>query len=205
MTNSPVLVVCLLALAAVLVATAIRRARDRARRWAAGAAGERETAAILAGLERHGFVALHDRRMPRFDRANIDHLVVGPTGVFTVETKRYAGEVRLRGIFGLGRLRPRHNGKRIDHVVDQAGFQADAAEKVLGGAPVAAVVVVHNATLGWPRLRRPVTGGVRWCAGGDNLAAYLLRGRHRLSRRQVQATADRLDRALSPAAGLRRG
>jgi hypothetical protein len=184
---------------AIVALLAIVRARaHRRRRWAAGAAGERATAAILEGLEGRGFIALHDRRIPGMDRANFDHIVVGPTGVFTVETKRFAGRVTLRGRLGsgLGRLRPRHNGKPIDHVVDQAHHQADALDRTLGhGRTVTPLVVIHNAELTQPRFRRPITDGVRWCSA-DDLPQVLRRGSARLSRRRVRAVADALDRAL---------
>jgi hypothetical protein len=38
---------------------------------------------------------LHDRRIPK-TRANIDHVVVCPTGVLVIDAKRYAGRPRLR-------------------------------------------------------------------------------------------------------------
>ena len=54
--------------------------------WNTGAEGETRTAEFLASLEPAGFVVLHDRLMPA-SRANIDHVVVGPTGVFVIETR----------------------------------------------------------------------------------------------------------------------
>lgn len=54
--------------------------------WRTGALGEERTAALLRPLEAQGFRVIHDRRMPR-SKANIDHIVIGPPGVFVVETK----------------------------------------------------------------------------------------------------------------------
>jgi Nuclease-related domain len=48
-------------------------------RLAAGSGGERRTARLLAALERHGWVVLHDLALPG-SRANLDHLVIGPGG-----------------------------------------------------------------------------------------------------------------------------
>ncbi|WOQ17838.1 nuclease-related domain-containing protein [Raineyella sp. W15-4] len=48
---------------------------------------------------------LHDRRIPG-SRANIDHIIICPAGVFVVDAKRYQGkrpELRVEG----GLLRPR--------------------------------------------------------------------------------------------------
>jgi hypothetical protein len=47
---------------------------------------------------------LHDRRIPR-TRANIDHIAVGPSGVFVVDAKKYRGRPSLRVEGGL--IRPR--------------------------------------------------------------------------------------------------
>jgi hypothetical protein len=65
--------------------------------WATGAKGEAKTGRALARLGDE-FVVLHDRRIPG-SRANIDHIAVGPAGIFTVDAKQYSGklEVRARG------------------------------------------------------------------------------------------------------------
>jgi hypothetical protein len=47
---------------------------------------------------------LHDRRVPR-TKVNIDHIAVGPTGVFVIDAKRYNGRPHLRVEGGL--FRPR--------------------------------------------------------------------------------------------------
>jgi hypothetical protein len=58
--------------------------------WRRGAAGERRTARLLEPLERHGWVVLHDLSVPG-SRANLDHLVIGPGGVFVIDSKQYRG------------------------------------------------------------------------------------------------------------------
>jgi hypothetical protein len=73
--------------------------------WASGAKGE---VALGARLDRHAnesIAVLHDRRIPG-TKANIDHIVVTPGGVFVVDAKRYVGkrpDLRVEG----GILRPR--------------------------------------------------------------------------------------------------
>jgi Nuclease-related domain len=62
--------------------------------WRRGAAGERRTAALLKPLERHGWAVLHDLAVPG-SQANIDHLVIGPGGVFAIDSKQYRGRLRL--------------------------------------------------------------------------------------------------------------
>ncbi len=61
-----------------------------------GAAGERVVAAVLDALP-PDYVVFHDLRVPS-SAANIDHLVVGPSGVWMVDTKNYSAAVtRGRG------------------------------------------------------------------------------------------------------------
>lgn len=73
------------------------------RAWASGSAGERAVAAGLDELDE--VVVLHDRRMRdddgRLTRANIDHLVVAPSGVWVVDAKRYDGSLEVRRAGGL--------------------------------------------------------------------------------------------------------
>lgn len=51
-------------------------------------------------LAEEGFVVLHDRRRPG-KKANIDHIVIGPRGVYVIDAKHYAGllEIRSTGTF----------------------------------------------------------------------------------------------------------
>lgn len=62
----------------------IRRSIRHAQRYALGAEGERSVADMLHDLGRFGYVALHDIDT---GMGNIDHVLVGPGGVFAIETK----------------------------------------------------------------------------------------------------------------------
>ena len=77
------------------------------RAWATGSAGERAVAAGLEGLD--DVLVLHDRRTRgadgRLTRANFDHLVIAPAGVWVVDAKQYAGSLEVRRAGGL--LSPR--------------------------------------------------------------------------------------------------
>jgi hypothetical protein len=59
-------------------------------RWLRGqdAAGEKKVALILNGIRSKGFVAFHN--LPGENR-NIDHVVIGPSGVYAIETKARRG------------------------------------------------------------------------------------------------------------------
>jgi len=60
--------------------------------WQSGAYGEQETAKALRALERDGWIVLHD--LPA-GRGNVDHIVVGPTGVYLLDSKRLGGSVEV--------------------------------------------------------------------------------------------------------------
>ena len=75
------------------------------RAWSVGAEGERMLSEMLASVAGESLRVLNDRRIPR-TQANIDHLVVCPSGVFVVDAKRYRNarpELRVEG----GLFRPR--------------------------------------------------------------------------------------------------
>jgi Nuclease-related domain len=67
--------------------------------WRAGFEGERLTARTLAPLRRCGWVLLHDLQDRRAEeqngKANIDHVVVSPRGVFLLDSKRLGGAVSI--------------------------------------------------------------------------------------------------------------
>jgi len=87
------------AVSAVRAALDETRCDKRSRRHLAGCRGEREVCAELSRLAPAGFEHLDDLRW-RADpgsRVNLDHLVVGPTGVFVVDAKNWGGRVEVRG------------------------------------------------------------------------------------------------------------
>ncbi|MCK8676409.1 nuclease-related domain-containing protein [Streptomyces lichenis] len=76
--------------------TLLRRVLDRLMRrpspmesWRSGLVGEKRVGAELNRLTRHGWRVLHSVPLPR--EVDIDHLLIGPGGVFTVNTKRHPG------------------------------------------------------------------------------------------------------------------
>ncbi|MER7135367.1 NERD domain-containing protein [Streptomyces sp. NPDC000341] len=66
-----------------------------ARRYEAGAEGERRAAARLEDLARDGWTILYDRALPR-SRANVDALAISPTGAtFLLDPKKWTGRFPL--------------------------------------------------------------------------------------------------------------
>lgn len=67
-----------------------------AQMWEKGAKGEEKIGKILDDLAtQNGFVSIHDRKIPN-SKANIDHMLVTPKGVFVIDAKNYTGMVELR-------------------------------------------------------------------------------------------------------------
>jgi hypothetical protein len=116
--------------------------------WRQGAAGERYTARLLAGLERQGWVVLHDLAVPG-SRGNIDHLVIGPGGVFVIDSKQYRGRLRLDSS---GRLW--HGRYPLAPALRAVDFEADQAARVLTDPDVVVVpiVAVHGAQVPWGKV-----------------------------------------------------
>ncbi|MDN3353880.1 nuclease-related domain-containing protein [Actinomadura sp. DC4] len=69
---------------------------DAVTRWRRGAAAERRTGRRLSRLDPAYFHVLHDRALPSASRANLDHLVVGLTGVYAIVSRRLPPLTRLR-------------------------------------------------------------------------------------------------------------
>jgi Nuclease-related domain len=124
---------------AVLVGWRLRfRPSNQARAWQRGAKGERHTARLLHRLRRDGYVSFHDLALPD-SPANLDHLVVGPSGVFVIDSKQWTGEVH-QSADGL----VWHDHYRLDRTLAIVRWQAETLGRLLG-VPVAPLVCVHGA------------------------------------------------------------
>ena len=69
---------------------------EQAGRWLRGADGERAVGAICAELEADGWHAIHDVSL---GRGNVDHILIGPGGIFTIETKSHRGRIPIDRIY----------------------------------------------------------------------------------------------------------
>lgn len=130
--------------------------------WSKGEAGEQRVGSVLDSCA--GVRTLHDRRIPK-TKANIDHLAVGPAGVFVVDAKRYVGDVEARNRGGW--LRPDvhlHVGGRDRHtLVGGVEWQLEHVIGVRDGvgieAPARGALCFVGAS--WPLVfRRPLAFGV---------------------------------------------
>src|ERR1700751_957904 len=127
------LVLAFALLAVVHYAIPLVRRRDL------GAGAEEHVGAVLATLDGCWSV-IHDATV---GPGNIDHIVVGPGGIFSIETKARGGNVRVRDVHGA--------------TLHQARVQRRALEQITGCAAEPRLVFSH-AQVDRPLARR---GGVR--------------------------------------------
>jgi hypothetical protein len=140
-----------------------------------GNEGELQVGAILDGLADQGWLTLHDVSL---GRGNIDHLVVGPGGVVTVETKSHGGRIAV------ARLDPRW--------LKQAYAQRKLVERITGER-VDCLLVFSRAYLDRAISRQR---GVL-VLPSRMLAGHLARREARLTPPEIQALHARLAAALS--------
>jgi Nuclease-related domain len=157
----------------VLVGWRLRfRPSEQTRTWQRGAQGERRTARLLNRLTRDGFVVFHDLALPG-SPANVDHLVIGPSGVFVIDSKQWTGSVQ-QGADGLAW----HNHYRLDRTLDTVTWAAETVGRLLG-TRTAGLLCVHGAH---------IQGGGVDAQGVAIVPAHLLRSA--LSHDRVLSDAD---------------
>jgi hypothetical protein len=167
--------------AAVRVTSAQRRTRRRLRRLSHGS-----------------YRTLHGRAVPG-SNCIIDHLVIGPAGVFAVDSERWDRRLPVRATQG-GQLfhGPYSQTGRLKHAQLEAGEAARLISADLGGTiRVRPAMVIYGPTVPWTVAR---ISGVD-VFSGRRLRRYL-RAQARASRAQrlerpdVQRIADAAERAL---------
>jgi hypothetical protein len=135
------------------------RPSEQVAAWRRGAHGERRTAHLLRRLHRDGFVVFHDLAVPG-SPANVDHLVIGPSGVFVIDSKQWSGSV-YQGRNGLAW----HDHYPLDRTLETVRWEARAISRILG-TRAAALLCVHGAH---------VQGGGLEAQGVAIVPAHLLR------------------------------
>lgn len=146
--------------------------------WKAGAEGERRVAEVLA--EAVGVEVLHDRRVPG-SKANIDHVAVGPAGVFVIDAKKYTGQVEVRDVGCRFRADERLYVNNRDRTKLVDGVAAAPAREVVAGR--GRVNVADQCSTGGVALRHlhprelkpPDSGTVADVAAASLLAAVAAR------------------------------
>jgi hypothetical protein len=140
-----------------------------------GATGEEQVGGLLDELANGEWRVLHDVTL---GRGNVDHVLVGPAGVFTVETKSHPGPVYVRRVHG--------------RTLGQAQAQRRAIEEITG-VSVEPLLVFSRAWVDRPMARR---NGVR-VMPARMLGGYLARGNQtRLSAEEIEKVNNLLEAAL---------
>ncbi len=129
--------------------------------WRIGAEGEVRVAEVLASAT--GIEVLHDRLVPG-SRANIDHIVVGPSGVFVIDAKKYIGAIEVRDVGRRFRIDERLyvNGRDRSALVDGVLWQVDVVRTALGeefgSIPIRGVLCFVGGEWGWIKKQKRVKG-----------------------------------------------
>ncbi len=101
-----------------------------------GATGEEQVGELLDAMPGDGWRVIHDASL---GRGNVDHILIGPPGIFTIETKSHPGPVRVTRVHG--------------DTLSQAQAQRRAIERVTG-LTVEPLVVFSRAWVDRPMARR---------------------------------------------------
>lgn len=125
---------------------AITRPKQSTEAWAKGADGEARLGVFLERELAGVAILLHDRRIPG-KKANIDHIAVGPSGVWVIDAKNYTGSVEKRDVGGLLRtdLRVFVNGCDQTKLVAKLAPQMDAVRGVLTNVPAFSRLPIRGA------------------------------------------------------------
>lgn len=133
---------------ALLYAVYVRIRPSPTTRWRRGAAAERRTGRLLSRLGVPDYHVLHDLALlaGRGRAVNLDHLVIGLTGVYAIATRRWSRggqvEVERRGVFV--------GGRPIGWLLRATARSAVTVSELLGAeldfeVPVSGVLAVHGA------------------------------------------------------------
>jgi Nuclease-related domain len=116
------------------------------RAWRTGAVGEERLARFFEQELPASVIALHDRRIPG-SRANIDHVVVAPNGVWVIDAKLYKGRVERRNIGPIFRREPAVfvHGRDRTKLIRGMPKQVAAVRDAVAADPLADDVVVRSA------------------------------------------------------------
>jgi hypothetical protein len=169
---------------------AVIRDPGGAARWLAGANGEKATALWLRPLIYRGWVILHDRSIPGM-RANVDHILIGPGGLFVVDSKMW----RKSALSISTRRTLLREGIEVD--LSNTSMETAIVEQALG-TRAKAILCVHGCRLP-PRgyQARSARGGLIYCLNARPLLWHLAAARHRFDRNKI-ARLTRLAQASFP-------
>ncbi|MEV4182254.1 nuclease-related domain-containing protein [Streptosporangium canum] len=135
-------------LAAIVDTVLHARTNSTVPAWRRASVAERRTEAQLKRLERGGYRTLHARAIPDSE-AQIDHLVVGPTGVYAVDSEKWDKRLPVRVqshrklFHGPFNQKPR---------LDEARWEASRAAELIGEVLGHEVTIVPSLAIYGPAI-----------------------------------------------------
>lgn len=158
--------------------------KDTVERFRLGAQGERAVADVLNDLAGSGYRAVHDLQ---FDNFNVDHVLVGPSGIYVIETKtRSKANVRRNTVRFDGARVQFNDGPWTDDHVRQTKRQAQAIEELLrrymAKASNVRPVLLYP---GW-WVEGPDQKAAIWVTNHDRFAGFVRKERNRLTNVEVR-------------------
>jgi hypothetical protein len=152
-------------------------------KWKRGAEGERKTGRVLRRLEPE-WQSVHGREAKYGD---LDHIVVGPGGVFVLDSKNLTGSITLdeQGLTAMYGFSERDSYTHTTLSGAMGGRAAELKEKIQSATGL--TYFVHPVVVVWGdfSVGEGKHGGVDYI-GGDRLEAWLRRQRKRLSPRDAE-------------------
>ena len=197
-----------LAILAGIVDT-VYRSRNAAnyQNGASQAGAQRRTRRQLKRMRRDGYFALDARPIPD-SREFIDHLVIGPTGVYAIDSEKWDSKVPVRTLNGKRLYRgPESQKERLEHAVWEAGQASEILSAALGTEiSVRPALAIYGPRIPWDIATiRNVD-----VFSGPTLRKYLRRrakqresGVQKLTREQVRTIYDTAARMLPDVAPTR--
>jgi hypothetical protein len=116
----------------------IVRTRKQIRAMRLGRDGERAVGQALEQLRRYGYRVFHDILGPNW---NIDHVVIGPGGIFTVETKTLSKPLRGRAVIRYERRSLTKGRFDISKHLDQARETQLSPEQIKSAASALSIEI----------------------------------------------------------------
>ncbi|GAA4372583.1 hypothetical protein GCM10023088_26300 [Actinomadura verrucosospora] len=168
--------------------------------WQKSSAAERRTERQLKSLRRNGYLVLHARAVPRDDEGvsdgRIDHLVIGPSGVYAIDSEKWDKRLPVRT---MSHLKLFHGPFNKKDRLDEARWEAQMASIILAervgfDVPVQPSVAIYGPSIPWKVMRvRDVD-----VYAGNRARSYLRRRPKILTESDVQRIFQAAEDALPP-------
>ncbi len=188
--------------ALAVIADVVRRSRKDSSvpAWQKSSAAERRTEKQLRSLEKGGYRVLHARAVPRdgegVSDGRIDHLVIGPSGVYAIDSEKWDKRLPVRT---LSHRKLFHGPFNKKDRLDEARWEAEQASKIIANrvgfeVPVQPSVAIYGPSIPWKVMRvRDVD-----VYAGPRARGYLRRRPKILTESDVQRIYQAAQQALPP-------